>query len=349
MSNTDKLKQLFGLDVSELDGHKLEEPDYPVTLPGRVLHIDGDFLAYQVSADDSKSIDTMMHNHDVAVETLRLLAGAESTVSHLTASHGDKGGRYEQAIQKEYQGNRKGKDKPKHLHTVKSWMENKRGAINHADQEADDGLCQANWNAVQAGTPELSVLVSKDKDLQMCQGFHLDWDEGTLEQVNGFGYIVLDRSKSSPKIVGKGPAFFWAQMLMGDTADDIKGLPKLPGSVMNAVSPTKAITDALDCLSDPTKSKKAKDTAKKKIKARKPGLCGPVITYEIISKINSDKLAYKVVKNLYKSYGETIGFTHWETGESVSWQKVFVSEAKLLWMRRVPNHQDVLNYFKEIQ
>lgn len=348
MSKADKLKELFGLDSSTVNGYALEEETvYPETTPGRILHIDGDFLAYQVAADDSKSLDSMMHNHDVAVETLRLLAGAASTVSHLTASHGDKGGRYDQAVQREYQGNRKDKVKPKHLHTIKSWMELKRGAVNHVEQEADDGLCQANWQAVQAGDPQLSVLVSKDKDLQMCQGVHLDWDTGELELVEGFGYVELDRSKSSPKIVGKGNAYFWAQMLTGDTADHIAGLPTLPGSVLNAIKPTKSILAAQERLRDPKSTPKQREKAKQTLANRKSGRCGAVMAYEIMKKVRTDKQAFQLVKTLYERHGQDVGFTHWSTEEAVEWNKVFLSEAQLLWMRRSKDHNDVLNYFKE--
>lgn len=345
MNKADKLQSLFGVDIDQINGHALEEPDYPETTPGRVLHIDGDFLAYQVAADDTKSLATMMHNHDVAVETLRLLAGAESAVSHLTASHGNKGNRFELAIQKEYQSNRKGKVKPKHLHTMKSWMETQRGAINHEVQEADDGLCQANWNAIQAGTSELSVLVSKDKDLQMCQGFHLDWDTGELEEVNGFGYVELDRSKSSPKIVGKGNAYFWAQMLTGDGADSIQGLPMLTGVRMNEFKPTKGVVLAQEKLRASTRlSESSRSKLQSVLDNRKPGKCGPVIAADILSTLHNDKDAFEFVKTLYSEHDD---FVHWKTGESVPWQKVFVSEAQLLWMRRRVDDNDVIQYFKE--
>jgi len=347
MDKAEKLKNLFGLDPSTVTGHALPEPIYPTMVSGRVLHVDGDFLAYQVSADDTKSLDTMMHNHDVAIETLRLLAGAETVLSHLTASHGDKGNRYTLAIQKEYQGNRKDKVKPKHLHTIKSWMERKRHAKSWETQEADDGLCQANWSAIQAGTPELSVLVSKDKDLQMCQGIHLDWDTGDLETVEGFGYVELDRSKSSPKIVGKGNAFFWAQMLTGDTADNIQGIPALPGRVLNAVKPTAAVTKALKTLQDPAGTLQARSKAQGLLDNRKPGPCGPVVAYELLKRVKTDAQAYALVCSLYKAYGQDVGFKHWETGKKAPWQKVFVAEAQLLWMRREPGEFDVLKYFKE--
>lgn len=343
MDKAEKLQSLFGVNIDDIQGHALEEPDYPDVTPGRVLHIDGDFLAYQVAADDSKSLATMMHNHDIAVETLRLLAGAETTVSHLTASHGNKGNRFELAIQKEYQSNRKGKVKPKHLHTMKSWMETQRGAMNHEIQEADDGLCQANWNAIQKDESELSVLVSKDKDLQMCQGFHLDWDTGELEEVNGFGYVTLDRSKSSPKIVGKGNAYFWAQMLTGDSADSIQGLPFLTGARLNEFKPTKVVKDTLEKLKH-SSTPVQRSALQKKLDARKPGKCGPVIAFDILQTITTDKEAFDFVKTLYSEYDN---FVHWDTGEAVPWQKVFVSEAQLLWMRRKPDDNDVLHYFKE--
>jgi len=339
------LKNLFGLDTSNLE-QQLDDPDYPDVVPGRVLNVDGDFLAYQVSADDEKSLKDMMHNHDVAVETLRLLAGAESTVLHLTASEGDKGERYDIAVQREYQGNRKDKAKPKHLYTIKGWMEQKHGAINHVGQEADDGMCQANYKAVQEGNKDLAVLVSMDKDLQMCPGWHLDWQEGTMEYVEGYGYVNLDRSKSSPKIVGKGTSFFWSQMLTGDTADHIQGIPKVSGTLLNKVKPTKAVEKALNDLANGTP--KQAERAEKVLNERKAGACGPVVAAELMKLVKNDKQAFDLIKTVYRDYGKSVGFKHWATGEDVDWQKVLVSEAQLLWMRRVPDRKDVLNFFKEI-
>lgn len=320
---------------------------YPDVVPGRILNIDGDFLAYQVSADDEKSVEEMKHNHDVAVETLRLMAGAERAVCHLTGSAGDKGRRFEIAIQKEYQGNRKDKIKPKFLHYIKNWMVNQRGAITHVDQEADDGLAQANVQALDNGTPELSVLCSKDKDLQMVPGNHLDWELGDLVFVEGYGHIELDRSKSSPKIVGKGPAFFWAQMLTGDTADNIKGLPTVPGSVLNIVKPTEQVLSAQTVLGLSTSTEAQRTRARNILDARKPGPCGAVTAADILARVSNNKDAFELVKALYKKHGETVGFTHWSTGESVPWNVVFLSEAKLLWMRHYKDENDVLRFFKK--
>lgn len=345
---TQNVLELFGVDKSKLESHA-PTVDFPDTVPGRVLHIDGDFLAYQVSGDEEKPLNEMKHNHDIAVETLRLLAGAETAVSHLTAAEGDKGNRFEIAIQKEYQANRKEKQKPKHLHTIKSWMEHSRGAISHVNQEADDGLCQANYDAVAAGTPELSVLVSRDKDLQMCPGWHLDWMEGTLEFVDGFGYIELDRSKSSPKIVGKGTAYFWSQMLSGDTADNIQGIPMAHGPILNKVDITGTIQKAMETLKDPDATDKQKFKAQTKLTGRKPKKCGPVLVYEILKGCKTDREAFNLVRYMYKQHGECAGFKHWATGEEVDWKDVFMSEANLLWMRRKPNEKDIEEFINDIK
>lgn len=344
MSSIALLSELFGVDLTTVN-HK--GPEFPPEVPGRVLNIDGDFLAYQVSADDTKAVDEMMHNHDVAVETLRLLAGASTVKLHLTKSGSTKGNRFDIAIQKEYQVGRKDKVKPKHLGYIKNWMEVNRGAISHADQEADDGLAQANVAAIEAGTPELSVLVSKDKDLQMVPGFHLDWDNGGLVVVEGFGSVSLDRSKSSPKIVGKGTSFFWAQMLTGDAADSITGLPSIPGNIMNIVSPNKDTPDLLERLKSGTAKQAA--AARKKLDARKEGKVGAVTAFALMERIKSDKAAFYAIRELYKSHGERHGFHHWKTGEQVEWHKVFLSEAKLLWMRHYNDENDVVRFLKGLQ
>lgn len=316
MSNLESL--LNG--VGNLEPQLAAESEPPAMVPGRVLHIDGDFLAYQVSASKKmKSVATMMYNFDVMVETFRLLAGAQSTVSHLTASHSCKGGRYAQAIQTGYQQARAGKPKPEMLETIKSWMVKARGAISHTDQEADDAMCRANWDAIQAGQRELSIIVSKDKDLRICQGLQMDWDEGTIKDVHGFGSIWLDRSKSSPSIKGEGNAYFWSQMLTGDSADTIKGLPRVCGPILEVVRPTT--------------------------KTHPP--CGPILAYDILADVDTDKDAYDLVSGLYKEYEKVYGFTHHLTDKPVSWQQVFISEAKMLWMRRTSDQYDVLRYFKE--
>jgi len=302
-----------GVNLADLDAH--DERTYPDQVPGRVLHIDADFLAYQVSADGDKTFDEMKHNADVSVETLRLLAGAQATQLHLTPSQSNKGFRHVAAIQKEYQGNRRDREKPQLLNAVRTWMHMDRGAQLHVVQEADDGLAQAMYRAEHLGTGDKTVLCSLDKDLLMVPGLHMDWHTGIISPVSDrrgdrFGWIALDRSKSSPKVIGRGTKFFWAQMLMGDAADNIKGLPKMWT-----------------------------------VKGFKP--CGAVKTSEVLQTAKDDKTCFQAVRALYQLYGEQHGFTHWETGAPATWEEVFLSEARLLWMRRCSDENDVVSWFAE--
>jgi hypothetical protein len=309
--------QVNGIDLDGLGAHK-EHINIPEPVQGRVVHVDADFLAYQCSAEkadgsNQKSFDEMKHNAGIAANTFKLLAGATKLHLHLTPAESDKGGRYDLAIQKEYQGNRKDRIRPRYLHLMRDWLASAYPSTNHLTCEADDGMSSNQYDALQRGHDNLSVIASKDKDLLMVPGLHMDWDTAEIDRpVDDFGTIWIDDSKSAKKIKGLGHKFFWSQMLTGDTADNIQGIPK-------------AYVDG-------------------KLKA-----CGAVLAESLLRDCTSNKDAFEFVKGLYEKYGQDIGFKHWKTGEVVTWQRVFVSEAQLLWMRRVrEDHLDVVKWLKEI-
>lgn len=319
------MAELFGVNLDDLV-HEATGLAPPPLVEGRVVHIDADFLAYQVSATpvgEDRSLEDMRRKHDLAVERIRLMAGAETAVLHLTPKQEDeelaKGGRYLAAIQKEYQGNRKNKEKPKMLHVMRNWMHEYRDAIMHYDIEADDGMTIAQYEAIKRGEGDLSIIASADKDLTMVPGLLINWDDyiitDTRESPTGdFGWIMLDTSKTTKKIRGRGTKFFWAQMLMGDTADNIQGLPK---------------------VYDP------------RFLPGKPKACGPVMAYDILMDVKSDKEAFELVRDLYEQCGEGQGFFHWKDGSPQEYGDVFMSEAQLLWMRREPDIDDALNWLQE--
>ena len=246
----------FGLRVGDLPSNSYSDKPYPKRVAGRVAHIDADFLAYQVSAESKdeldptndkprKSFEDMCHNATMAAEHLKSMCGADSYVCHLTPSGSNKGGRDDQAMQKPYQGNRKDREKPEFLDAMRKWIANNLNGIEHVHQEADDGLAQALYNAEDKN---LAVLASKDKDLRMVPGLHLDISRGIIVEVDTWGYLEVDESKSAKKVVGYGSKFFWAQVLMGDTADNIQGLPECVGRATLSVKPTAAYTKAVEAL-----------------------------------------------------------------------------------------------------
>lgn len=321
---------IAGIDLSALPDQTAPKLAVPEIVPGRTVHIDADFLAYMMSAEradgtDVKTFDDMKHNAEVKVKEIMLLAGATRLHMHLTPFTSDKGGRYDIAMLKEYQGNRVDKAKPQYLHIMRDWMAKRWPATLHQHCEADDGMSSEQYKAIAEGNTLLSVIASKDKDLHMVPGLHLDWDTGDIYNSDTFGDVWLRERGSGSKVLdGYGQKFFWAQMLTGDSADNISGLPKLVGSYLDEYKP----------LAKPSKDRPA-------------GSCGPVLAVQILDTAKSNKQAFILIKDMYKRYGEEIGFTHWKDGSDVPWNKAFVSEAQLLWMRITKeDRNDVLSWFR---
>lgn len=356
----------FGVVPGELGTHHTG-PDYPKPVQGRVVHIDADFMAYQVAAESKeelsgekprKSLDDMFHNARVAAEHIMRLAGATSYVCHTTPSGSDKGGRPSQAVQQEYQANRAGREKPEFLDDVRRFIGRELNGRPHLDQEADDGMAQALYEAEDRN---LVVIASKDKDLRMVPGLHLDTWTGEIHDAepDSYGSIWIDDSKSAKKLVGLGPAFFWAQVLMGDSADHIKGLPAIPGHHVARITPTKAYNDAVHAIEVLGTVPRVGET-KAITNQRKRSLdvinafhaktkkCGPVAAYQLLDGVDNHKDAFHLVKSLFVDLGEAgHEFLHWRTGEPVTPTQALLGDMQLLWMRRRKDPNDVVHWIKE--
>lgn len=323
-----------GIDLAGLE-HQASDLLIPEPVQGRIVHIDADFLAYEVSyekADDPKTFEDMKHNAELRVATIKSLAGATGVHLHLTPATSDKGGRYDLALLKEYQGNREDKPKPRYLHIIREWMGQHFPATLWQFAEADDGMSSAQYRAIKAGQSQLSIIASKDKDLRMVPGLQLDWDTGQITDCTGFGKLWRDEKG---KVRGYGHKWFWFQMLTGDTADNISGLPGLGVPAVVKYYPPVAYTNA--------KTEEARIKQYDKIKPKK---CGPVTALELLEGIETDKEAMMLVKDLYKMYGN---FVDWRSGQPIPWQSAFLSEAQLLWMRVDPlDRKDVFRFIKEI-
>lgn len=361
---SDLLKN-FGVDAATVASLKPDEPQYPKEVACRIAHIDADFLAYQVSAESKseldpndptprKTLDDMRHNAFKAAEHIRRMAAAEFAVLH-TTHRSNKGGRDAQAILKPYQANRADrKNRPEHLDAIRVWLSEGFGddlgiyeGRNHTDQEADDGLAQAVYT--DRGN---AILCSADKDLLMVPGWKLDMKTGEItNQTDDFGFIKLDSSKSTKKVVGRGTKFFWAQLLMGDSADNISGLPECPGAVWQTYAGTKAYRDTLTqwiaAGSLESSSALADRLAKLTAKTKK---CGPVLTFQLLESARNDRECWDIVKSCYEQLAKDHGYVyrHWKTGAVVTPTQALFSEMQLLWMRRSKNPNDVLLWLKEV-
>lgn len=336
-----------GIDTSTLE---IDLPlDLPEKVPGRMLQVDGDQLCYMAGCFDDEPFSVAKRNFASQLESWMLMAGAELACIHLTGDN--KGGRYDTATVKEYQANRKGKKKPKHLAALRAYIrENRRDVLFHEDQEADDGMAQGNYNALLAGDPALSVICSADKDLRMCSGWHLDQQTGELVYVSGYGSIELVEGKPK-KVVGYGTAFFWAQMLMGDAADNIPGLPAMGPATMVRYKAfhTKSLIKLLDQCEDEDEAKA--DKAAAKIDALKHKPCGAVAAYNILKDCKNDSEAMLAVIQCYRDHYGTDVFTYkkWDGTEVQSTVGAMVLEqGDLLWMRRTKDDR-VYSFMRQVQ
>ena len=337
--------EINGVNVDELNCNDIVIPEI---VPGRVLQVDGDHLCYLSTYDDDVSFAECRNNAKDILYSWMLMAGAEEAVVHLTGDN--KGNRYTIATVKEYQANRKGKAKPKNLSNIRGWiMDTWDNVMFHEDQEADDGMAQGNYEAWFKGTPELSVICSIDKDLRMCSGLHLNQITGELVEVHGYGSIHLTEGKSK-QVKGYGTSFFWAQMLMGDVADNIPGLPGLGVDTLIRIPEFRS--KALDKLLDKVESGDAMKIipALEKIKQIKPKKCGAVAAYTLLKDCTNDQEAMNVVLQAYREFYEVdeIGTVEVQHYNGMKMQttpgEMLMEQAKLLWMRRVEDEGDVRNF-----
>jgi 5'-3' exonuclease len=124
-------------------------------------------------------------------------------------------GNFRYQIYPEYKGNRP-KERPQHLHACKSHLVHEFGALCSNGYEADDAIGIAAYKHLEQG--DEYVIVSIDKDLNMLEGLHYS------PEITRGGKVVKEarRYHVSPTDAIK---FFYHQLLIGDTTDNIKGAP----------------------------------------------------------------------------------------------------------------------------
>lgn len=212
--------------------------------PGRTLIIDGDGPCY-VAAATAKRLDTALRYFQTEMLKRMFLTQASDIRVHLTARDSDKHGRFRVRAAKPYQGQRKGKAKPALLEPLRELVADREtwhddySVLLHRELEADDGMMQ---DAYRLG--ENGVISSEDKDLRMTPYPYFESARGQVMPSQPHGWVSLKTTEGgSVKIVGQGPLFFWAQMLAGDTADNIAGIKKYNGRLCGPAGAYDALRD----------------------------------------------------------------------------------------------------------
>lgn len=218
-----------GLDLSKV---KADQQDMSKLKLGRTLILDGDGPAYRAAAT-SKRLDTAVRRFQSAVLTELMMTGCSSATVHLTHRTSHKNGRHHVIATKPYQGNRKGKSKPPLLELLRdtlvdrdNWLPEFTVEMQYAIEADDSMIIQAH----QLGAD--GVIWSDDKDLRCTPYLFYEQSMGQVQSAEPHGYIEEKYTPAGTlKVLGRGPVFFWAQMLMGDSADNIAGVQRLDGKL----------------------------------------------------------------------------------------------------------------------
>ena len=192
----------------------------PTPVVGRTLIVDGDYLAYYAAGNDDTDAGRARQNAREKLQAFKAFSGATKVVIHLTAGTSNKGCRFAVAETKPYQGQRSG-HKPRNWQHLRMWLETYQGDEFKTklwyDREADDGMA---YHAAVLGD-DLAVIATADKDMRMFAGLHIHWHDYHVV------HVMPDTFDLTDELTGKvfGHKWFWLQMLQGDTADNIPGLP----------------------------------------------------------------------------------------------------------------------------
>lgn len=122
----------------------------------------------------------------------------EAYIGYLTGSNN-----FRKDINPEYKANRKGKEKPPYFKEIREYLINKHNFQEFKGLEADDCI------SIIAKHYKNTVIVSVDKDLNML--------EGTVYNPRK-QLIAVNTKEDFDK-------YFWTSMIVGDTADNVKGIP----------------------------------------------------------------------------------------------------------------------------
>ena len=195
--------------------------------------IDGDILVYScgfasVAAAKEQGIEAEPVEFCLngVKETIRSLCEATEATEYVVFLTGKDNFRYK--VSPDYKANRKDAAKPYHYDSIRKYIEQHHPCSVSMGEEADDELGRAQTLA----EPATTVIISKDKDLDMIEGWHYNWSKNNKDK----GMYFTKRIDAL--------RLFYKQLITGDATDNIKGVYKLFGrkATKGLLSPLDDIT-----------------------------------------------------------------------------------------------------------
>lgn len=196
--------------------------------------VDGDILRYEVGFAAETGWRKITENEDALppfeyVEKMLLarigrICGATGADEYTLFITEGETLRFKIATQKPYKATRVDK-KPWHFNNLTIYMKHLLPTRVITGIEADDAMTMAALNE-----PYESIICSRDKDLRQVPSRFYSWEIGKQpsfgpKQIDWIGNLDLGYAGKARKLSGEGLAFFFAQVLIGDSVDNIPGLP----------------------------------------------------------------------------------------------------------------------------
>lgn len=277
-------------------------------IPNRIGLIDADCVAYWAAAGcDDMPKQAALRKVRERIESICDQIQTDEIRCYLTGgdNYRNKVARYQM-----YKGNRYDKDgnrikpQPKFLGVCRDYIARNYNSTIADGEEADDllGIAQTKCNAAKTWH---SIISSIDKDLRIVPGLHHDMNSGFIMEFHDpLGAVEID---VKGKVRGYGLKFFYAQILMGDSADWIPGLPKV----------TQYMKDGYDAI-------------------KRLGGCGPKSAFAVVEDATSERQLIERVLGCYAAYWNGDRFYEdWRTGERVypTPEEALTEQGQLLWIR----------------
>jgi 5'-3' exonuclease len=171
-------------------------------MKNRIAVWDADFIPFYVchNKDNSipKTLEDCITDCDTLIKNINASIGCTSFLGFLT-----KGKCFRYSIYPAYKGNRKYDSLPLYLNEVKDHLEKEYGFIPVPYYEADDLVL-----SYKNQSEDECIIVSPDKDILNLEGTHYNPRKNEFVETNA----------------EKATRYFWKSMMVGDTADNIKGI-----------------------------------------------------------------------------------------------------------------------------
>ena len=175
-----------------------------------IVHFDGDLLVYRCGfACENDPVENALHTVKLSIVSALENLGCTEDELRMYIS-GKTNFRDGIATIRGYKENRVDKPKPRHGPDIRNYLRTRWNAIVSEDEEADDIVGYSHY-AMYLRDEQSSVICSVDKDLDMIPGMHYNF-------VKDESYYVSDEAADR---------WFYTQLLMGDSTDNIPGIPKV--------------------------------------------------------------------------------------------------------------------------